>query len=212
MILTATATKATKSEILSSLYLKEDDVKFIEQSPNRTNLKYTVEYLHKNVALQTAFSSLIFELKTLGSKTPRTLLYCQTRKQCHILFRVSTVANILSHLTTFPSTRLCILCIHRLRLSSTILISQPSTAYFSSLWTMLVLATLTPLHRMQASQKKPLAHSTLLEQKIVWRLLSTDSWKMPLFKEEKFPWIGCKQQFLRPTGYCQRDNHCWDNV
>lgn len=91
MILTATATKATKNEILSSLHLKDNNVKFIEQSPNRANLKYTVQYVDNNVALQTAFSSLIAELKTLGSKTPRTLLYCQTRKQCHILFRVFEV-------------------------------------------------------------------------------------------------------------------------
>ena len=91
LILTATATKATKGEILSTLQLGEDDIKFIEQSPNRPNLKYSVQYLDKNEALQTAFSALIGDLKNQGAKTPRTLLYCQTRKQCQILFRVFEV-------------------------------------------------------------------------------------------------------------------------
>jgi len=91
LILTATATKATKGEILSTQQLGEDDIKFIEQSPNQPNLKYSVQYLDKNEALQTAFSALIGDLKNQVAKTPRTLLYCQTRKQCHILFRVFEV-------------------------------------------------------------------------------------------------------------------------
>ena len=45
----------------------------------------------------------------------------------------TTVANIWSRLTTLPSTRLCILAVHRLGSCSTTLISQLSTAYFLSI-------------------------------------------------------------------------------
>ena len=38
VILTATATKATKGEILNTLYLSGEDIKFIEQSPDRPNI------------------------------------------------------------------------------------------------------------------------------------------------------------------------------
>ena len=69
VISAATATKATKGEILSTLQLGEDDIEFIEQSPNRPNLKYSVQYLDKNEALQTAFSALIGDLKNQVAKT-----------------------------------------------------------------------------------------------------------------------------------------------
>lgn len=88
MILTATATKATKEEILTTLHLSEKDIHFVEQSPNRSNLKYSVQYIDKNEPLETAFSTLINELKALGLNTPRILIYCQTRKQCAVLYRV----------------------------------------------------------------------------------------------------------------------------
>ena len=89
--MTATATKATKSEILSTLHLSEDEIKFVEQSPDRPNLKYTVEYLDKNEPLQASFSTIIADLKSLGLTAPRTMIYCQTRKQCSVLFRVFEV-------------------------------------------------------------------------------------------------------------------------
>ena len=89
--MTATATKATKTEILSTLHLSEDDVKFVEQSLDRPNLKYSVQYLDKNEPLQASFSTVIADLKSLGSNAPRTLIYCQTRKQCSVLFRVFEV-------------------------------------------------------------------------------------------------------------------------
>lgn len=86
VIVTATATSATKQQILSSLNLNRQNVVFIEHSPDRPNLFYTTAYLDKNQPLQIAFGSLIKELETMGKDVPRTIIYCQTRKQCALLF------------------------------------------------------------------------------------------------------------------------------
>ena len=52
------------------------------------NIKYSVWYLDKNEPIESAFCTLITELKTMGSNIPRTVIYCQTRKQCPVLFLV----------------------------------------------------------------------------------------------------------------------------
>lgn len=88
MILTATATKATKQQILATLQLSLDEVKMIEKSPDRPNLSYVAHYLDKNEPIEAAFSSLICEVKSRNVTTPRTMIYCQTRKQCSVLFRL----------------------------------------------------------------------------------------------------------------------------
>ena len=91
LVLTATATKTTKQQILQTLHLSEGEMKVIEQSPDRPNLFYVTSYLDKNEDIESAFSSLIFEVKELDTKTPRTLIYCQTRKQCAVLYRMFEV-------------------------------------------------------------------------------------------------------------------------
>ena len=69
VILTATATKATKEEILNTLHLSGEDIKFIEQSPDRPNIRYCAQYLDKNEPLEASFSTLIEELKTVRGNT-----------------------------------------------------------------------------------------------------------------------------------------------
>ena len=91
IILTATATKNTKKQILDTLHLLPDELAMVEQSPSRPNLYYIRQYLDKNEPLEKQFGSLINELKTMGIKTPRTLIYCQTHKQCSLLFRLFEV-------------------------------------------------------------------------------------------------------------------------
>ena len=88
---TATATKATKGELLNTLHLSGEDIKIIEQSPDRPNIKYCAQYLDKNEPLQASFSTLIEELKTMRGNIPETLIYRQTRKQCSVLFRMFQV-------------------------------------------------------------------------------------------------------------------------
>ena len=76
MILTATATKATKLKIIDTLQLSFDDVKMIEKSLDRPNISYVVNYLDKNEPIEAAFSSLICEVKSSNVTTPRTIIYC----------------------------------------------------------------------------------------------------------------------------------------
>ncbi|XP_048584772.1 LOW QUALITY PROTEIN: ATP-dependent DNA helicase Q-like SIM [Nematostella vectensis] len=87
IILTATATKSTREQILDSLHLSLND-SIIKQSPDRANLTYVSSYLDKNEPLQHQFGGLIKEIQKMGKDTPRTIIYCQTRKQCSILFRM----------------------------------------------------------------------------------------------------------------------------
>ena len=108
MILMATAMKTTKGEILCALHLSEEEVHFIEQSPDRPNVKYSTQFVDKNEPLEAAFSTLITELKTTGSNMPRTLAYYQTRKQCSVLFRVVEVflGQSTFHGTSKPQNRI----------------------------------------------------------------------------------------------------------
>ena len=90
-ILTATATKTTKEQILTTLHLTIEDVHLIEQSPDRPNIQYSVQYLEKNQHIETVFTSLLEDVKEHSARTPRTLIYCQTRKQCEVIYRVFVV-------------------------------------------------------------------------------------------------------------------------
>jgi superfamily II DNA helicase RecQ len=91
VILTATATRDTKEQILSTLHLSTNDVHFIEQSPDRKNIQHSVQYLEKDDHLENAFSSLIQDVKEHGENSQRTLIYCQTRKQCSVIYRIFEV-------------------------------------------------------------------------------------------------------------------------
>ena len=88
MILTATATKSTKQQILHTLQLSIADMKIIERTPHRANLSYVAHYLDRNEPVETAFSSLISKVVSKKDTTARTIIYCQTRKQYSILFRM----------------------------------------------------------------------------------------------------------------------------
>ena len=91
VILTATATSDTKEQILNTLHLPTNDVHFIEQSPDRKNIQYSVQYLEKDDHLENAFSLLIQDIKEHGANSQRTLIYCQTRKQCSVIYRIFEV-------------------------------------------------------------------------------------------------------------------------
>ena len=90
IVLTATATKRSQHEILESLNLSLSTT-MIHQSPNGGNIKYIKQYMDKNDPLETQFGSMINELKVSGVNTPRTIVYCQTRKQCSVLYRLFEV-------------------------------------------------------------------------------------------------------------------------
>ena len=83
---TATATKSTRVKIFQTLHLGPQTA-VVERSPDRPNLKYSAIYINKSQPFEQIFSELIKELKECGKKAERTMIYCQTRKQCAILFR-----------------------------------------------------------------------------------------------------------------------------
>ena len=88
VIATATATKSTKSQIFESLGIDAKHLYTVEENPNRSNLRYTVSYIDKQSSLKDVFTKIIGELQRALCQTERTLIYCQTRKQCSLLFRM----------------------------------------------------------------------------------------------------------------------------
>ena len=90
IVLTATATKSTKQQILEALHLPPS-TGYVEQSPDKKNIFFSREYMDKNESLDILFGHLIDELIEKNIETPRTIIYCQTRKQCAVLFRLFEV-------------------------------------------------------------------------------------------------------------------------
>ena len=82
--LTATATKLTKDTILSLLNM--ENVEEIRESPNKLNVTYVVQYMDKDTELEFYFGWLTDELKQNQEKTERTIIYCQTVRQCGMLY------------------------------------------------------------------------------------------------------------------------------
>ncbi len=60
--------------------------KEITESPNKVNVRYTVQKLDNSVPIVENFRCLINELKQKGKATTRSIIYCQTVKQCAHLF------------------------------------------------------------------------------------------------------------------------------
>lgn len=108
LILTATATKSTTESIFDSLRLSVKNTYTVQRSPNRPNLYYSVQYIDINMPLEIVFSRLIDELSRKGIKTDRALIYCQTRKQCGLLFRMFelNLKDKFYHGTSKPQNRL----------------------------------------------------------------------------------------------------------
>ena len=81
---TATATKLTKDTILSVL-LMENPYE-MKESPNKSNVTYSVEYMPKDSDHELYFGWLVDELIKIQSLCERTIIYCQTIKQCGIIY------------------------------------------------------------------------------------------------------------------------------
>ena len=89
MVFTATATRATKQKIFDLLGLDKNSTVIMEKSPCKENLKFIVRYIDRDTSFESAFGSVVSELKQ--DNCERTLIYCQTRKQCGLLFRFFNV-------------------------------------------------------------------------------------------------------------------------
>lgn len=85
IVLTATASKATKKDIFKTLNLR-DSTFVIERSPEKQNIRFGVQYLDKNTSFASTFHSLIEEVRTKKDSCERTMIFCQTRKQCALVY------------------------------------------------------------------------------------------------------------------------------
>ena len=54
----------------------------VSKSPDRSNLQYTLQYMDKNIPLDLLFNEVIEDIKSNGTRAIRSIVYCQTRKQC----------------------------------------------------------------------------------------------------------------------------------
>ena len=81
--LTATATAQIRSTVLKDLDMH--DCAFVIEDADRPNIKYSVSHI---ASLDHSFTWLIEELKDKGVKTPRVLVFCQSKPQCTSLFEL----------------------------------------------------------------------------------------------------------------------------
>ena len=57
-------------------------------SPERKSLRYVVQYVDNAIPMSELFRDIIMEVRKGKDKTTKTLLYCQIRNQCAILWRM----------------------------------------------------------------------------------------------------------------------------
>ena len=82
--LTATATRETKQAILDVHGMK--DPYKIEESPQKPNISYVLEYMQPDKSLCHQFNWLVEEINRNGLSTERTIIYCQTIQQCSHMY------------------------------------------------------------------------------------------------------------------------------
>ena len=82
--LTATATKDTRDTIFEVLIMKEPHI--VEENPNKPNIAYVVKYMERNARLSDYFHWIAKEVIDKHSLATRTIIYCQTIKQCAVVY------------------------------------------------------------------------------------------------------------------------------
>ncbi|XP_022777911.1 mediator of RNA polymerase II transcription subunit 34-like [Stylophora pistillata] len=89
--LTATATNKTRDTIFDILLMKDPYVIF--DSPNKSNLTYSIHYMEKEVDIVYYLGWLADDLRTNKEECARTIVYCQTIKQCGVIY--ATIRGLL---------------------------------------------------------------------------------------------------------------------
>eukprot|EP00794_Sanderia_malayensis_P001046 gene1046-372_t len=108
-IFTATATKTTQQNIIDNLGLSYDTLYLVQKNPDRPNIRYSVTYIDNTKELSETFSTHIANLKISGKNSPRTLIFCQTRKQCVLIYHTfvdSLGDEVYSCATKSPKSRI----------------------------------------------------------------------------------------------------------
>ena len=84
--LTTTATQKTKERIFE--LLEFGSPKAIFESPNEVNVRYSVQKLANSLFIIENFCCLVTGLLHKGKGSTRTIIYCQTVKQCSQLYKM----------------------------------------------------------------------------------------------------------------------------
>ena len=58
----------------------------VQEGPNKPNVTYIVHCMQKDTDHELYFEWLVEQLKLEGKLSKRTIIYCQTIKQCNILY------------------------------------------------------------------------------------------------------------------------------
>ncbi|XP_003391313.1 PREDICTED: ATP-dependent DNA helicase Q1-like [Amphimedon queenslandica] len=82
MALTATATKATRKEVMRILGMR--NAVLVTKSPDKPNIYYSVS--EKNESIDDTFEPLIQELRTSRLQTVKTIIFCRTYQDCSYLY------------------------------------------------------------------------------------------------------------------------------
>ena len=77
------ATKLTKETILNILLMEKPFE--VQEGPNKPNVTCIVQCMQKDTEHEFYFEWLVKELKLKGTLCGRTIIYCETIKQCSIL-------------------------------------------------------------------------------------------------------------------------------
>ena len=86
LALTATAARQTRDQIFEMLEMKLP-VEILE-SPNRPNVTFVVQKIDNSTPMVDNFRYLADELKSTCLNTKRTIIYCQTIKQCCVIYNI----------------------------------------------------------------------------------------------------------------------------
>jgi hypothetical protein len=85
-LFTATLTRAAKHKVFSMLDIDETQLICVEKSPMKENIKYCIQYIPNDCDLKLLFKFILDDLKTNGQCTSKRIIYCQTRKQCALIY------------------------------------------------------------------------------------------------------------------------------
>ena len=87
-LFTATLTRAAKHKVFSMLDIDETQILCIENTPLKQNIRYSVQYINNDCDLKLVFKFILDDLKSNGPCAKKCLIYCQTRKQCALIYHL----------------------------------------------------------------------------------------------------------------------------
>ena len=83
MAMTATATTATRENVITSLGLI--DTVIVSSSPDKPNISYSVRV---KASIEDVFTPLVDKLRTVRCRLPRVIIYCRRCEECAELYHV----------------------------------------------------------------------------------------------------------------------------